>query len=269
MRIPGGRSRGRTPRGDVGRCSLALLTLATLGIAQCGGRSVAHVDDGEGAQSGVGGNAANGGSGAAANGGTGGTAAGGSGGQSSVGGTSGTGATTGDCYYRGAYYDIGDEFIPEAEPCTTCYCNNVGVVICTDRDCASCVYEGAQHPINASFPARDGCNSCSCNERGEVSCTDTVCDTEPVCYGLKAQYTAELDTQKRCPPRSDAMCVVSPFDSLPCGCDVAVYDPIALEAIARQYFSAGCGKDSVCPPCPFGGLEPFCADGTCVLGGYL
>jgi len=38
-----------------------------------------------------------------------------------------------------------------------------------------CIYGGAEHRADTSFPATDGCNSCSCGPDGTVACTDKAC----------------------------------------------------------------------------------------------
>jgi hypothetical protein len=186
-----------------------------------------------------------------------------------VGGTGGIGAAPGDCYYYGTYYQMGDEFIPDDDPCTSCICNNLSRVICGERDCTTCVYEGLQHPINASFPAKDGCNSCNCDERGNVYCGHAVCEPSSVCLDLQAKFAEEVAAQKSCPSRpDDSGCVLTALDSLPCGCNTAVRSALTLDAIAAEYYADGCGGDPLCPPCNNGGVA-FCSEGTCVLGGYL
>lgn len=177
--------------------------------------------------------------------------------------TDGEGAEAGSAATGGSSIPVGRG----GNGASTGVCNDASRVLCTERDCTSCEYEGATHPVDASFRAKDGCNSCSCNERGEVTCTHQACETNLVCGTYQSTYLREVDAQKLC--TGSASCVVLERDSLPCGCEVAVSDRTRLDALAAAYYAEGCGKNAICPPCPVKGLLPYCVEGSCVLAGSL
>ncbi|HEY3497432.1 MAG TPA: hypothetical protein VGK73_22200, partial [Polyangiaceae bacterium] len=134
-----------------------------------------------------------------------------------------------------------------------------------DDPVATCLYNGTEYPVGATFAAGDGCNTCSCTPDG-VGCTQIACNR---CLTIENQYATAMSAAKACNPElSVEQCTKPSAIGLACGCTTFV-NPANADAEARlreletEYAESNCGSGIVCGAC----AEPvtaFCSsEGIC------